>query len=662
MLRAAHRFRLVLRRSVTAQALMLFAALAFVQVALIARSVASQRDGAHIIDINGSQRTRTQRIAYLALVAHDAPGTPGWRQELHASVDSLLTVRRELLARRDLMPNTVVDSAGLTPLGRAIFRYAGAARRLKRAPADGTAYAYIASNRLALLSAIDAAATARTALIERRTTQLLDGLLVGLVATFGAMALVWKRVIEPAERRAAKLLARLNESEAQLSSLFEENPDAIAIYDTEGRFLRGNRAHHALLGDPVDTSGARLREHVAPAQREEVAAAFARALGGASVAFDTLFQSVHDESSDVHATLFPNVVDGRTVGVIGVAKDTRTLREVEAAYAAQSNRMTALYRAAAYRNGSWKRQVGETLSIAAEGLGYDWGTAVEIVDGVARSVVVVGDAGFKEGAGPVLPAALMTRARFARDVWSIDDVTNSLLRDQPALTALPWATLVGASIEIGDARFGSVVFGAKRVRTQPLPSSDRDFVRMATALVAASIQRGQQEEKLDTLAFFDALTGLPNRVLLADRMTQFLAAATRRNLQFAVHCLDLDRFKAINDSFGHATGDEVLRIVAHRMTSCVREEDTVARLGGDEFVIVQALDPNGYGATPLADRILTALAKPFDVDGTAHAIGVSIGVSLFPQDGRDATTLLRAADAALLRAKYAGRNRCEFAA
>lgn len=657
----AARIGFTLRHSVAAQALVLIAMIALVQVALIARVVVSQRDGAHIIDVNGSQRMRTQKIAYLALSARSGLGEPGWRAELHATVAEMLAVRHELLARTELSPS-VPDRAESTMIGDSVLQYAEAGRALERDPHDAAAFDLIATRRLPLTIAIDETVKARAAIIDRRNTELLDALLVGLCATFIAMGTVWFRVIAPSERRTREIVARLNNSEAEMRSLFMENPDSIAMYDRDGRVLRGNRASCALLElTGSGLIGEHFARHVTRDEAAPTATAFARALAGECVTFDTTFWSSRDESIDVNATLFPNIVDGRTVGVIGVAKDTRALHRAEAAYAAQRERITELYRASAYQNRSWKRQVDETLAVAAQRLGYEWAMAAEIVDGVARAVAIVGDLDVDLGGALDLAPALVRRASAATDVWSIDDIAASPLRDEATIRAKAWGSLAGVPLAVGEATYGSLLLGSRLPCTQQLDDADRDFLRLVTALVAASIQRGHQEEKLDALAFFDALTGLPNRVLLADRMSQSLAAAARRNRTFAVHCLDLDRFKAINDGYGHATGDEVLRIAAHRMKSCTREEDTVARTGGDEFVILQALDPSGRGAEELATRLLTALERPFHVAGIAHVLSCSIGISLYPGGGIDQTSLLRSADAALLRAKLAGRNRLELA-
>jgi diguanylate cyclase (GGDEF)-like protein/PAS domain S-box-containing protein len=168
------------------------------------------------------------------------------------------------------------------------------------------------------------------------------------------------------------------------------------------------------------------------------------------------------------------------------------------------------------------------------------------------------------------------------------------------------------------------------------------------------------EERIERLAYFDTLTGLPNRALMHDRILQSMALARRDNRQVGVFYFDLDRFKLINDTQGHAVGDLVLRSVAQRLKKLIREGDTFARLGGDEFVIVQA-DPNhDPNFTTLGRRILETLGHPFQIGSREFFTTASIGVSVYPIDGEDPQTLLKSADTAMYVAKSRGRNNIQF--
>ncbi len=169
--------------------------------------------------------------------------------------------------------------------------------------------------------------------------------------------------------------------------------------------------------------------------------------------------------------------------------------------------------------------------------------------------------------------------------------------------------------------------------------------------------RKRQEQLLEHMAHFDALTQLPNRVLLADRMHLATARADRAKDLLAVCYMDLDGFKAINDSLGHEVGDRMLVEVAERMRHCVRAGDTVARLGGDEFALLLGELVSIDECEKALHRILEAVARPFGLAGRNCTVSASIGVTLYPMDGADADTLLRHADLAMYMAKQSGRNR-----
>jgi diguanylate cyclase (GGDEF)-like protein/PAS domain S-box-containing protein len=168
------------------------------------------------------------------------------------------------------------------------------------------------------------------------------------------------------------------------------------------------------------------------------------------------------------------------------------------------------------------------------------------------------------------------------------------------------------------------------------------------------------EARISHLATRDALTDLPNRELLADRLEHALANARRQQCGVAIMFIDLDRFKNINDSLGHGVGDALLREVAARLSGCLRESDTLARLGGDEFVaVIDGLHAPAE-ANSVGEKILRALSDPFAVGPHSLASTASVGVSLFPGDGEDGETLMRNADTAMYHAKAAGRNRMQF--
>jgi len=164
------------------------------------------------------------------------------------------------------------------------------------------------------------------------------------------------------------------------------------------------------------------------------------------------------------------------------------------------------------------------------------------------------------------------------------------------------------------------------------------------------------QDQMAHMAHHDQLTGLPNRFLFLDRLGQMLAQAKRRDTSFAVLYLDLDDFKAVNDTRGHAAGDSLLTAVAQRLMGCVRETDTVSRMGGDEFTILLADIHDMADVERIVDMILKAISNPFTIGEVECSVGVSIGVAIYPLDGLDTDPLLSAADTALYKVKAEGRG------
>ncbi|MGD2081870.1 MAG: sensor domain-containing diguanylate cyclase [Chromatiales bacterium] len=170
----------------------------------------------------------------------------------------------------------------------------------------------------------------------------------------------------------------------------------------------------------------------------------------------------------------------------------------------------------------------------------------------------------------------------------------------------------------------------------------------------------QRRERLAHLAYHDPLTDLPNRSLFEDRLGHALEHAQRRRSPLAVLFIDLDCFKRVNDGLGHAVGDRVLRATADRLRRCVRGSDTVSRLGGDEFTVILEDLSDSRHAARVAEEIIASLGHPIRLDNEDVRATASIGISLFPEDGADGSALLRAADAAMYRAKQAGRDTYRF--
>jgi diguanylate cyclase (GGDEF)-like protein/PAS domain S-box-containing protein len=222
-----------------------------------------------------------------------------------------------------------------------------------------------------------------------------------------------------------------------------------------------------------------------------------------------------------------------------------------------------------------------------------------------------------------------------RSVWLVDDITERRAADEALKRARD-------ELEVRVLERTAELAGANAL------------------LQGEIVERRQAEARVHHMAYHDSLTGLPNRALLADRLDRAMLAAQRSERRLAVMFLDLDRFKTINDSLGHLTGDQLLKEVASRLCRAVRASDTVARLGGDEFVVLVPGIRSTDEVARVAEKIIEALAAPFPLEGRMLHITPSIGICIYPDDGTDVETLMRHADGAMYHAKAAGRNNYQF--
>jgi diguanylate cyclase (GGDEF)-like protein/PAS domain S-box-containing protein len=200
------------------------------------------------------------------------------------------------------------------------------------------------------------------------------------------------------------------------------------------------------------------------------------------------------------------------------------------------------------------------------------------------------------------------------------------------------------------------------VRTQATPLATDDGVADGCLLIFYDASEAlRMAERISYLGQHDPLTGLPNRILLVDRLEQALRLSDRTRESLAVVFLDLDHFHEVNEAYGHAMGDQLLKEVGYRISDALRESDTVCRLGADEFVLLlQGLKAN-ENVQALADKLLSGIASPFELGDYSVQTACSIGVSLYPRNASDAETLMRLADGAMHQAKQTGRGRCIFA-
>jgi diguanylate cyclase (GGDEF)-like protein len=301
------------------------------------------------------------------------------------------------------------------------------------------------------------------------------------------------------------------------------------------------------------------------------------------------------------------------------------------------------------------------------------------VTGIFGAVLLVDDDGtrLRLGAAPSLPEAYVKavdgmpigpnagpsgRAAYRREPVIVADARTDPLwadyRDLAAANGLRscWSTPILS--HDGGVRGVFAMYSTEAREPSPV---EMRLVDIATHMAGIAIERKLAEDRIQFMANHDALTGLPNRTLFNDRLSQALLYAQRYDRWAAVAFVDLDNFKTINDSLGHNAGDELLKVVASRMVACVRATDTVARLGGDEFVILLLDQPKSADMISATVRkISAAIAEPICLEGHDLRVTSSMGIANYPDDGTDAETLLASADAAMYRAKEMGRDNFQF--
>ncbi|MCP1674829.1 Amt family ammonium transporter [Natronocella acetinitrilica] len=260
----------------------------------------------------------------------------------------------------------------------------------------------------------------------------------------------------------------------------------------------------------------------------------------------------------------------------------------------------------------------------------------------------------EEVGGAIAAAIASGGIRLQTDVGRVDDSPLQISMREvgfSALLATPIKDSEGTVLGL-LAAFSTVVnaFG----------DDVRGVLRELAQITAIALEQQRLAARLFEQAHFDALTGLPNRVLMEDRMNQVMREARRRGCSAAIMLLDLDEFKLVNDTLGHDAGDALLQQVSVRLRACVRQSDTVARFGGDEFVLIQPFGDDGDDPRGGAERVLETLNEPFLIDGRQVSARPSIGIALYPQDGHTVAQLIRAADTAMYVAKQGGKNQYRF--
>ncbi|MFC7462919.1 EAL domain-containing protein [Hydrogenophaga defluvii] len=452
------------------------------------------------------------------------------------------------------------------------------------------------------------------------------------VASFGIIYHVTFQVaVREPYARLAKTERQVRQQERQLDTVLNNIPVGVSQIDANLHYRYVNAVHANNLGRPVaDIIGARMADVLPEALMSQARPHIESALGGHEVAFDIAFVNFRGRQVHVQARMVPQRTDnGDIVGAVAIVKDVTEQEKTQKQLLESMREITELKAA------------------------LDAHAIVAVTD--ARGVITrVND-------------KFCSISKYPRSelIGRTHQLINSGHHSKAFFGDL-WHTISSGEVWSGEicnrAKDGSLYW----VHTTIVPFVGADGIPEQYIAIRADItERKRAEDEAQRMAFFDALTGLPNRRLMSERLHLALMNASRSGDFGALVLLDLDHFKEVNDTLGHFQGDELLRQVAMRLQRCVRQTDTVARLGGDEFVLV--LGGLGADATmataragDLGEKVRETLAERYHFNGLQVDAAASIGVVMFHRAEEHTDELLKQADMALYRAKAAGRNRLAF--
>lgn len=463
----------------------------------------------------------------------------------------------------------------------------------------------------------------------------------------------------------ARLYTAVRQSEERFHALSDLTLEGVAIHD-QGRIVEANLSLARMLGyEPVELIGRSVLTLFAPASRAHVLVD-ARPRAEQQVEVTTLCKDGTTFPAELHSRLAP--YQGRLLRVVSI-RDITERKRAEEALRRQNEELAALHETTLglINQLDPNQLLAAIIARAAALIGTTHGYLYVVEPDQQTMVTRLGIGVFAHQIG----ARVRWGEGLSGRVWSSDaplavDDYNKWTGHLPDRESLGLHAMVGIPLRSGAAVVGVIglAFAAPGRKIAPdeialltrfgqLASLALENARLYAAAQQELTERKRAEETMAHLALHDSLTNLPNRALLHERLRQAILDARRNDQPLALLVMDLDRFKEVNDTLGHYFGDVLLRQVGDRLREALRASDTVARLGGDEFaVVLQGAAPEG--ALWTARKLLTVLDRPFELEGHALDVGVSIGIARYPDHGADAETLLRRADVAMYIAKRSG--------
>lgn len=443
----------------------------------------------------------------------------------------------------------------------------------------------------------------------------------------------------------------------EYNAITEETTWSPAVYRILGRDSRlgppRDFDEHAMLFD--SESAVLLRERLSLATES-----------GEAQKFDLRTKGGDGKDSYVQIIAEPRKDDlGKLVGFFGTVQDITERKQAELALHARAHQQQLAARLGrfALSAASLDEVYAEAASTITKGLKVAFSNVL-LLDGPQNPLILKAGIGWepdwigRQVADPTEQTQTYRVLASEEPVIIHDFSVDSRFTPSELLTS--HGVLSGVDVLIGGSEKPVGVLGAYAGTPRKFSTDDIGFLQGVANILSAAVERQRANEQLNHMALHDPLTDLPNRLLLTDRLNIALSHAQRHDQQVAVLFLDLDRFKHVNDVFGHALGDQILHEVAQRLSRCVRSEDTVSRQGGDEFIVALTGIKEEQDAARIADKLLAVVTWPFLLEQTEIILGMSIGIACFPRNGEDAGTLLRHADTAMYAAKDLGRNCYQF--
>jgi diguanylate cyclase (GGDEF)-like protein/PAS domain S-box-containing protein len=446
----------------------------------------------------------------------------------------------------------------------------------------------------------------------------------------------------------------------ELSSLFETAPDLMFTEELSGKITRVNLAFERITGySKAQAVGTSFLDLVVPEQKQQIESILQDLKGGAAPRPYALAINTESRGRVVLQLLLQLASSNGSPPLLqGFARDV-TDRRLTSTEVQLLEKTTELARFSRYLQ--LLHRLSTTNYLTLQDLFADYlSTGCEIFDVSSGVLTQWNEGGFAVRAAHLEASQTgsdgMDRfsARVAKTKKTFTCVRRPL---EEKSDACPYAFYIGTPILLNEEVYGTISFWADdETPLTPLHPQAKEVIELMAKSIAIAIDQRSLTDQLAHQATHDALTGLPNRLLLKERLDSALQHAAARNALVAVVFIDLDRFKQINDTLGHSIGDRLLQQIAERLNGEMGERDTLARMGGDEFTAILTGCLELDSAVEHVRRLLTAVRKPCRVDAYELFITASLGVSFYPQDGRDAATLLRNADSAMYTAKNNGKN------